>query len=328
MKHHFADLLDREGGYWTIVPNRERYDYALGDVPAGSKDIKIVTVGRDDSHWGRIFTLPNLEELTLHEPSAEQLQSVSRLWTLKRLRITHARPKNIDFIGKLVNLEELVLEYVSGFSDLSPLQSLVKLKSLHIENLRQVSSFNGLAGLNNLKYLKIDGTLDWKQPIENFEFLKGLPNLEVLRFGQVINKSPFPALLPALSLKHLKQLFVARSMLASNEYALLQTGLPNIKGTQWAPCDIYTYRTLALPQDDIRARLPDEVIKANHPEITIYYDGSRMLKDPDSQWFEFLGKKAGRVKCSAANAQQKCNAFIEKFEFMKKEAQKIIAQQL
>ena len=30
MRHHFGDMLDREGGYWTTIPNRERYAYRIG----------------------------------------------------------------------------------------------------------------------------------------------------------------------------------------------------------------------------------------------------------------------------------------------------------
>src|SRR5580765_7300814 len=98
MRHHFGDLLNREEGYWTVVPNRERYAYRIGDVPVGSPEITIVTIGKDDEHWERALTLPNLEELTLHEPTHEQLLAVEALWSLKRLRVTHARPKTIDFI--------------------------------------------------------------------------------------------------------------------------------------------------------------------------------------------------------------------------------------
>ena len=92
MLHHFGDLLDREGGYWTTLPNRERHAYRIGDVPAGSKDVTIVTVGKDDANWSRALTLANLEELTLHEPTAEQLGAIGELYLLKRLRITHAHP--------------------------------------------------------------------------------------------------------------------------------------------------------------------------------------------------------------------------------------------
>ena len=92
MRHHFGDMLDRDGGYWTIVPNRERYAYRFGDVPAGSKEVTIVTIGKDDANWSRALTLPNLEELTLHEPTVEQLGAIGELHLLKRLRITHAPP--------------------------------------------------------------------------------------------------------------------------------------------------------------------------------------------------------------------------------------------
>ena len=33
MRHHFADFLDRDGGYWTMVPNRERYAHGIDDMP-------------------------------------------------------------------------------------------------------------------------------------------------------------------------------------------------------------------------------------------------------------------------------------------------------
>jgi retron-type reverse transcriptase len=220
MKHHFGDLLDRDGDYWTIIPNRDRYAYSIGEIPSGSKEITIVTIGKNDENWERILTPPNLEEVTLHEPNKDQLKKISQLTNVSRLRIAHARPKDIESLSPLINVEELVMEYVSGFSDLSPLRSLKKLKSLHLENLRKVYDFIGLMGIESLRYLRIDGALDWKQPISNFEFLKGLPNLEVLSFGQVINKTEYPAFLPALSLKKLKKIKMSFNMFPAKEYAL------------------------------------------------------------------------------------------------------------
>ncbi|MFD2176285.1 leucine-rich repeat domain-containing protein [Veronia pacifica] len=323
MKHHFGDFLDRD--YWTVVSNRERYAYAIGDVPAGSKEITIVTIGSDDENWERIFTLPNLEELTLYEPTKEQLQSISKLTVLKRLRITHARPKDIDFISSLVNIEELVLEYVSGFSDLSPLQSLTKLRSLHMENLRRVKEFDGLAGIESLRYLRIDGTLDWKQPISDFNFLKGLPNLEVLSFGQIINKSSYPALLPVLALEKLKKIKLTWNMLAAEEYALMEVALPNVDGADWGPFTRFSYSSIPLPRDDVRAHLPEDVIKSNHPEVSISYKGERLINDPKEEWFEFTGKKAGRAKCNNSKSKEKCDEYSKKYQLMKEEAHKVIS---
>ena len=71
MKHHFADLLDRDGDYWTIIPNMERYAYSVEDIIPFSKDIKTATLGKHDKNWNRVLTLPNLEEVILHESSHE-----------------------------------------------------------------------------------------------------------------------------------------------------------------------------------------------------------------------------------------------------------------
>ncbi len=151
MKHHFADFLDRTDDYWTIVPNRERYAYATDINIADKEIVKILTISKNHVNWEQVFECPNIEELTLHDPSKEQVEKIQQLKSLKRLRVTFFRAKDIEFIGNLPNLEEIILEYVSGFSDLSPLQKLTKLKSLHFENLRRVSNFDALRGVNSFE---------------------------------------------------------------------------------------------------------------------------------------------------------------------------------
>jgi hypothetical protein len=290
MKHHFGDLLDREGDYWTIVPNRERYAYFIGNTPAGSPEVRVATIGAEDAAWRNIFSFPHLEELTLHGPTSEQLLAIAELSRLKRLRITHARPKDLGFLARLSQVEELVLEYVSGLSDLSPLRSLTKLKSLHLENLRRVKDFGGLHGITSLRYLAIDGTLDWKQPIGDLEFLRGLPNLEVLVFGFIISLAPFPAVRPILSLPNLKRLKLPLNLLDVREYALLEVGLSGVPGAHWGPF-------WRLESSSGR-----------------------------EAWFEFTGKGAGRVKCGSANADQKCAEYSAKYEQLKAEVQSLAAQ--
>jgi hypothetical protein len=327
MRHHFGDFLDRDGGYWTTIPNIDRYAFRIGDVPASSKEVTIVTIGKGDENWARALTLPNLEELTLHEPTPEQLGAIGGLHALKRLRITHAKPRSIEFLRSLRSVEELVLEYVSGFGDLSPLRELKCLRSLHIENLRRVSDFTGLAGVGSLRYLGIHGTLDWKQPIDNFEFLRGLPGLEVLVMWQIICQKPYPALLPAVSLRKLKKLQVHGSYLAAEEYALLEEGLPGVAGADWGPYRMVAMSSINLPTNDIRENLPEAIIRANHPEVRICYDGQRIIDDPDSRWFEFTGKRAGRIKCDSSKAEQKCRDYAERYDAMKRAARALIDQQ-
>jgi hypothetical protein len=236
MKHHFGDFLDREGDYWTIVPNIDRYSFTA-DIDIVDKDaVKILTISKDHVNWEQVFDCPNIEELTLHDPNKEQVERIRQLKSLKRLRVTFFRANDIEFIGSLYNLEEVVLEYVSGFSDLSPLKKLTKLKSLHLENLRRVANFDGLKGINSLKYLHIDGTFDWNQPIENFTFLPGLPNIEVFSLGLITSKAEFPALISVINLKKLKKIKIGRATFKTNEYAFLQVALPQVEGCSWDLC--------------------------------------------------------------------------------------------
>ncbi|WP_254508545.1 hypothetical protein [Anatilimnocola floriformis] len=319
-------MLDRDGDYWTIVPNRERHAYRIGDVPMGSREVTTVTIGKEDQHWSRALTLPSLVELTLHEPTHEQLAAIGELRSVKRLRVTHAKVKTIEFIRGLTAVEELVLEYVSGFTDLSPLQSLPRLRALHIENLRRVVDFSGLSGVENLRYLAINGTLDWKQPIDNFKFLRGLPMLEVLCLWQMITKQAYPALLPALSLKKLKKLKLHSSYLATAEYALLEEGLRGVEGAEWGPHHTVAYRYIALPPTDIRAHLPADVIRAKYPEVTVRFDGKREIEDPDSRWIEFTGKGERAVKLNSATAETRCREYVARYAALKQEARRLIDQ--
>lgn len=282
MKHHFSDFLDREGQYWTMVPNADRFIYTIDKISEDKESIKTITTGKGDMQWQQIFEFPDLEELTLHEPSKEQLKSITELSQLKRLRITHARPDNIDFIAALVNLEEVVFEYVSGFSDLSPFNNLNKIKSLHFENLRRVNDFGGLKGLDSLKYLYIDGTLDWNQPIDNFTFLEGLPNLEVFSLGWITNRSDYPALASIVNLKKLKKISIIRNTFPTKEYAFLEVALPGVQGASW--------------------------------DLWWEYGG----------WLDFLGKRAGKMKCNNTDLKKKCEEFSHKYEEMKKEAEALI----
>lgn len=325
MRHHFADLLDRRGDYWTIVANRERYTYRLENM--SEEDLayaKVVTISKHTSNWEKILTLPNLEELTLHEPSKEQINGIEHLQNIRRLRITHIRLHDIEFIKKLSNTEELILEYVSGFSDLSPLRALTKLRALHLENLRKVEDFGGLSGIASLRYLRIEGTADWKQPVANFEFVKGLQNLEVFSLGWIKTLASFPALLPVTELKKLKRINLHNEIFPTAEYALLAVGLPEVEGASSAPFRALSYTSIPLPKDDPRSMLSDEEIKAKHPEVSIIYNGEREINDPNAEWFYFLGQKAGRIKCTSPSAKQKCNDFIAKYNAMKEDAKGII----
>nr|WP_315027895.1 leucine-rich repeat domain-containing protein [uncultured Chryseobacterium sp.] len=214
---------------------------------------------------------------------------------LKRVRIKSFRSEDIEFISSLFNLEELAIEYGSGFSDLSPLQNLPTLKSLHLENLRGVSNFDGLQKIEYLKYLHIDGTLDRKQPISNFNFLHGLPNLEILSLGNIINNSAFPAFLSIIKLHQLLEIRIPIQTLDTAEYAFLEIAQPHVKkGFE------------------------------NKSSWPLYIN-----KDYTDQGYVcLLGKGEGKVKLSRSDASDTLEAYAGKYEEYKKESRKIIKDYL
>ncbi|HEU4470793.1 MAG TPA: hypothetical protein VFR58_06920 [Flavisolibacter sp.] len=290
MKHHFGDFLDRTADYWTTTPNRDRYAFIANFDISNKEEVKILTINKDQSkdHWEQIFDCPNLEELTLHNPSKEQVCAARKLTNIKRLRVSFFKTDDIEFIGELTNLEELILEYVSGFSDLTPLKKLTKLKSLLCENLRGVSNFDGLKGIKSLRYLHIDGTLDWKQPIESFNFLTELENLEVLALGFITNKSDYPALLPILALKKLKKFMTGMSTVAAREFAFLEVTIPDVYRCNFS-----------------NGRLERYVINKDN-------------------WVYFLGKGTRSINLNDPRSKEKIELFEKKYEEYKLEAEEIV----
>ena len=150
-----------------------------------------------------------------------------------------------------------------------------------------MTDFAGLSGLDSLRFLSVYGTLDWKQPVADFEFIRGIPNLEILSMWQVINKTAFPATLPVLSLKRLKRIKMAWNVLSTEEYALLEAGLPHVSGADWGP-----YTEFKRAEGDV--------------------------------WFEFTGKGAGATKFGSKNAETRCAQFAEKYTQMKDRAAQLI----
>jgi hypothetical protein len=290
MKYHFGDFLDRTEDYWTTIPNRDRYAFVANFKIPNKDKVKILTISKsqDKEYWEQVFDCVNLEELTLHDPSKEQVQAIRKLTNLKRLRVTFFRTVDIEFVGDLINTEELILEYVSGFSDLTPLLKLTKLKSLQLVNLRRVSNFDGLKGLKSLRYLQIDGTLDWSQPIENFIFLEGIENLEVLALGFITNKTEFPALLPVLKMTKLKKIMASLSTFSTKEFAFLEVALPNTFLCDFSNTKLESY------------------VFTN------------------SDYIYFLGKGTRSINSKEEKTQDKIKLFEKKYEDYKSEAARII----
>lgn len=312
MKHHFADVLDRSDKYWTITPNRERWSCHFTDLSQAPEDISRLTITKNDINWQRVKELEQLVELTLHEPDQSQLNALAGLPKLTALRISHARPKTLEMLAGQTALRELVLEYVSGVSDLHPIGRLPSLVSLHMENLRRVSDFAPLGASASLRYLAIYGTLDWSQPIESFDFLSSMKSLEFLKLGfgiRVPNISPLFTSL--LKLNRLSQLEIGMGTLPLEEFAWLEARLPRVEGTVRPAFIRSGGKDQKLNAQDYRSKLPI----AEFQRFTGLYvgaDGNRYEKVPHQAML--LGKGQRNVYGTDKRVAEKCHAHEEKYQ--------------
>jgi hypothetical protein len=136
-----------------------------------------------------------------------------------------------------------------------------------------------------------------------------------------------------LTLRNLKKLTlheptirVAGCYLATQEYALLEECLKEkcVEGAVWGRYRTMAWRYVEPPPSDIRAHLPDDVIRVSYPEVRVRFDRKRELEDPASRWFEFTGKGAGRIKCDSRKAEARCQEKAQLYDAMKQAARTLI----
>jgi hypothetical protein len=319
VKHHFGDFLDRSHGHWSIVPNRDRWAYHFNDLQDAPSNQSVLMVTKNDENWSRIYDLSCLEELTLHEPSKEQIEGLEHLPNLARLRITHARPKALDFLSSLQNLRELVLEYVSGVEQLEPLGMLPKLEALHLENLRRVEDFSGIAHSKSLKYISIDGTFDWSQPVRDLAFIGSLVKLEYLRLAKVRVLASPPALASLAQLRSLRNLKIAMNTLPVEDFAFIEANCPNVDGAVRPAYVINEENHRILSDLDYRASIPEsEFLKLDRSGITA--DGERFILEPMTAFL--LGKGTRTLSGKPENIVKKCNAHESQYRQLVEEYRK------
>lgn len=317
MKFHWADFLDRESGLWHMVPNDERGHYYTGncaDLPDGTS---IVTVTKNTENIDALANLATLEELTLHETNQQQIEQLRAITQIKRLRITHARTKTLNALALLQNVEELVLEYVSGFSDVSPLGEMSKLRALHIENLRGVSDFTPLGQANGLQYLSIMGTFDWAQPVDSIAFCTDLSRLEYLSLcsARLVDFDSAKAL---VSLGAQCDFRSSDNLFPLEIFAHLEAHSPKAK---FKPVTYrYAMNPAYLSEDDPRALLSEEKIAADHPDVIIVNNGRMFFSESEYDWYELLGRGARKIAVTSKDAAKRAAIYEKKYRDLVEEA--------
>ncbi len=310
MKHHFADLLDRSADYWTITPNRERWSCHFDDLSEAPDTVSKLTITRNDKNWQKAKSFEQLTELTLHEPDQSQLGALADFPKLTALRISHARPKTLAMLEGLTALREVVFEYVSGIKDLDPLGRLPSLTALHLENLRGVSDFSSLSPSRSLRSLAIYGTLDWNQPVESFDFLEAMENLEYLKLCWLRVPSEPALFAPLLGLKKLSRLEIGMNELPLEEFAWLEAKLPHVEGAVRHAFARYGGKDRRLDSQDYRAKVPMNEFQ-RFTGLYVGTDGKRYERIPHQAML--LGKGQRNVTGTDERVAEKCRAHEERY---------------
>lgn len=334
--------LENPSGHWKSQPWGSFSEYSLDKIVSenGNKT-KLVRIKGSSENWQETLTLKNVEEIHLYLPTHQQISFISNLKGIKRLKIDSYRAKNIDFLSKLTDLEELSLEAVSGFEDLAPISVLSKLRALNLYILRRVKNFAALSSLQNLKFLRLGGNCDFPQPIENLEFFKSLKNLEYLIFdyARVLEKI-HPAYAMGF-LKNLKYMQIPRNTFSIEDFGYLAEALKGVEGADLKPVikEIHFFHGNEAWTEYVPWQTPDEkvdYIDMHRPlspaiktpsEALLALGELTDIGEPSSKtgYLNLLGRGSRGFSSKIKNAEKRCLAHIEKFEQAKIAARQFLA---
>lgn len=340
----FGDLTVRNpSSHWSFSSDGDSNDYKLHEVLERTEtDTRLVRLSKNEEDWRKISDFKNLEELHLYSPSHEQVELVSNLKGIKRLSINGYRPKTIEFLAKMTDLEELSLDAVSGFDDISPIQKLPNLRALNLDLLRRVNDFGPLSKLNTLKFLRIVGNYDFNQPIQNFGFCKGLKNLEFLIIDDVRVLEKEHAASPFVHLKSLKYIGMPSNAFPVEEYAFIAEALSEVEGAEKAPVVKYIQFSHGncMWGESVPWQVPDE--KVGHIDmhrplrpavrtasgVVLALDALTDIGLPSSKTGHLLllGRGSRGFQSTIKNAEKRCLAHIEKYNVARQSARKRLAQ--
>lgn len=314
MKHHFGDHLDRSLGHWEMTPNADRFNFHFKDLDEAERSIEVLTITKWDANWKKVNEFQNLIELTIHEANQEMLGFEYSIHSVRRLRITHARPKTLEILRCFPNVEELVLEYVSSVKDLSHLKYLEKLKALHIENVRSVRDFSGIGGVPTLEYLYLDGTFDWSQPVNDLDFLRKLKKLEFLKTENIKLLCEPPSFDPLKYLTSLKKVDICVYRIALEDCAYIEANFSNIPGCIFEPYSISPAERRYFDPVDISSKSSLDDLRQSGYDVQEDEFG-RVYEDHPEYTF-FLGKGGKTLRGNSPKVLKRRDEFAKRYRAM------------
>lgn len=130
------------------------------------------------------------DHLELLRDSSKIFPEVEDVYSIRTARIWHCRYRSLADVGKLQNLEELV---IATFSDsVEIFVDLRKLRYLRILHMPKVTNLEGIRHLNNLEVLSLSTLPSWdsKRKCTVVDSLKPLSTLPKLKHLELFGVRP------------------------------------------------------------------------------------------------------------------------------------------
>lgn len=215
-----------KNGYWyhhrppTVIKELESYN--------NSEDLALCfTDTKSQKEWCKVLpTLNNVKHLwILSNIKKETFESICSLKSLETLELFICN--SINDISSLQNLQNLKHLSLGGCTKVESLDTFktMNLITLHLENIKKLTTFDMLDTMLGLEGLAICGSMWTTQKIDNFEFISKLVNLKYLDITNTRSNSK--NFTPLLNLKQLKR-FSSSFFYPQEEFEKLRS-LPSLK---------------------------------------------------------------------------------------------------
>lgn len=198
VKANKLDQVQLKGAYGN---EKHNIDFALFETV--SNQLKVLSINDFNSkisivqNVNELYKLTSLEKLFLNQKIDFEID-LSLFDSLNQVGLLYT--KKIRNISKSSNIETLVISNGYPNEDLTLLEGMTSLKTLHIYKSSKLENLNGLEELNNLKELK----LAYNTKLSNIEEING-SHIEKLHIEKCKNFTDFSVL---GSNNQLKEIFI------------------------------------------------------------------------------------------------------------------------
>lgn len=196
---------------------------------------------REGESWELFDQASSATSASIHKGDHRALEALKSVNHLKELTIKSNRSLSLESLMRHKDLETLTLMYCGRLSDLVPLASLERLKTLCLHDLKGIRSLADLANLDSIKELLVWGSMSgaihgksgWI--IESLQPLTKLRKLRIVSIGAVrLEQDDFDSLAQIVSLEKIQ---TGPKNFSFDSMARLKALRPDIKCSSLRPWD-------------------------------------------------------------------------------------------